>query len=71
MGIGNVYGDAFANNGVLTVFTLRGLWYDEVRFLPGGHRSGLFGAAAPPTWWGFEELPASDRDKMENGEGRW
>ena len=66
MGIGNVYGDAFANNGVLTVFTYAAYGMTRFAFYLAGIGAAFFGAAALTYLVGFEELPASDRG--QNGE---
>ena len=66
MGIGNVYGDAFANNGVLTVFTYAAYGMTRFAFYLAGIGAAFFGAAALTYLVGFEELPASDRE--QNGE---
>lgn len=63
MGIGNVYGDAFANNGVLTIFTYAAYGMTKFAFYLAGIGAAFFGAAALTYLAGFEELE-------ETGEAR-
>ena len=65
MGIGNVYGDAFANNGVLTVSTYAAYGMTRFAFYLAGIGTAFFGAAALTYLVGFEELPAPGREQNE------
>ena len=56
MGFGNVYGDAFANNGVLTVFTYAAFGMRRFAFYLAGICAAFFGAAALTYIAGFEEV---------------
>lgn len=60
MGIGNVYGDAFANNGVLTIFTYAAYGMAKFAFYLTGIGAAFFGAAILTYLAGFEELEAED-----------
>ena len=56
MGLGNVYGDAFANNGVLTVFTYASFGMRRFAFYLAGICAAFFGAAVLTYFAGFEEV---------------
>lgn len=56
MGFGNVFGDAFANNGVLTIFTYASFGIAQFVFYLVGYAVAFFGAAALTAVVGFEEL---------------
>lgn len=56
MGFGNVFGDAFATNGVLTIFTYASFGIAQFVFYLVGCAVAFFGAAAPTAVVGFEEL---------------
>lgn len=55
MGFGGVYGDAFANNGVLTIFTYAAFGMRKFMFYLVGIAVAYFGAAALTYIVGFEE----------------
>ncbi|MDO5293915.1 MAG: beta-glucoside-specific PTS transporter subunit IIABC [bacterium] len=55
MGFGNVYGDAFANNGVLTIFTYAAFGMKKFMFYLIGIAVAYFGAAILTYVIGFEE----------------
>ncbi len=55
MGIGNVYGDAFANNGVLTIFTYAAFGMTKFMFYLVGIAVSYVGAAILTYLVGFEE----------------
>lgn len=55
MGFGGVYGDAFANNGVLTIFTYAAFGMRKFIFYLVGIAVAYFGAAALTYIVGFEE----------------
>lgn len=57
MGFGNVYGDAFANNGVLTIFTYAAFGMTQFMFYLAGCAIAFFGAAALTYVVGFEDEP--------------
>lgn len=56
MGFGGVYGDAFANNGVLTVFTYAAFGMRQFLFYLAGCAASFLGAAVLTWFVGFEEL---------------
>ena len=56
MGFGNVFGDAFANNGVLTIFTYASFGITQFVFYLVGCAIAFFGAAALTAIVGFEEI---------------
>ena len=58
MGLGGVYGDAFANNGVLTIFTYAAFGMTQFVFYLVGCAVAFFGAAAATYVVGFEDLPS-------------
>lgn len=66
MGIGNVYGDAFANNGVLTIFTYAAFGMNAFIFYLIGIAVSFFGAAAMSYFFGFEDLPSTDEGKKKS-----
>ncbi|MDO5519129.1 MAG: beta-glucoside-specific PTS transporter subunit IIABC [bacterium] len=61
MGFGNVYGDAFANNGVLTIFTYAAFGMTKFLFYLVGIAIAFFGAAILTYIVGFEEDKKEDR----------
>lgn len=64
MGLGGVYGDAFANNGVLTIFTYAAFGMTPFIFYLVGCAIAFFGAAAATYFIGFEDLPAKAPQKQ-------
>lgn len=64
MGLGNVYGDAFANNGVLTIFTYAAYGMTKFIFYLVGIGISFFGAAALTYFLGFEDLDAKPAKKV-------
>ena len=58
MGLGGVYGDAFANNGVLTVFTYASFGMTPFLFYLAGCAVAFFGAAVATYLAGFEDIDA-------------
>lgn len=58
MGLGGVYGDAFANNGVLTIFTYAAGGITKFIFYLVGCTVSFVGAAALTYFMGFEDLPS-------------
>lgn len=58
MGLGGVYGDAFANNGVLTIFTYAAFGMTEFVFYLVGCAVAFFGAAVATYLVGFEDVDA-------------
>ena len=56
MGAGNVYGDAFANNGVLTIFTYAAFGMKRFIFYLLGVLVSFVGAAALTYFLGFEDI---------------
>lgn len=71
MGFGGVYGDAFANNGVLTIFTYAAFGMRKFMFYLVGIAVAYFGAAALTYIVGFEEELSEERNSENmnvNGE---
>jgi len=64
MGLGNVYGDAFANNGALTIFTYAAYGMTKFIFYLVGIGISFFGAAALTYFLGFEDLDAKPAKKV-------
>lgn len=64
MGFGGVYGDAFANNGVLTIFTYAAFGMRKFMFYLIGILIAFFGAAALTYVLGFEE-DGESREKVK------
>ena len=64
MGFGGVYGDAFANNGVLTIFTYAAFGMRKFIFYLVGIAVAYFGAAALTYIVGFEEEIDADSNSM-------
>ncbi len=62
MGFGGVYGDAFANNGVLTIFTYAAFGMRKFMFYLVGIAVAFFGAAALTYIIGFEEELSEERN---------
>lgn len=57
MGLGGVYGDAFANNGVLTIFTYAAFGMTKFAFYIAGIVIAFFGAAVMTYVIGFDDVP--------------
>lgn len=57
MGLGGVYGDAFANNGVLTIFTYAAFGMTPFIFYLVGIAVSFFGAAVLTYFVGFDDIP--------------
>lgn len=57
MGLGNVYGDAFANNGVLTIFTYASFGMQAFAFYLVGCLVAFAGTAVATYAVGFEDIP--------------
>lgn len=55
MGAGNVYGDAFANNGVLTIFTYAAFGMTKFFFYLAGIAVAFFGSAILTYFFGLKE----------------
>lgn len=70
MGMGNVYGDAFANNGVLTIFTYAAFGMTKFIFYLIGIGVAFFGAAALTYFLGFDDLDAKGNSKSTGKTGR-
>lgn len=62
MGLGGVYGDAFANNGVLTIFTYAAFGMTQFIFYLVGCIVAFAGAAAATYFVGFEDLPGKQAE---------
>lgn len=65
MGFGGVYGDAFANNGVLTIFTYAAFGMKKFVFYLIGIAVAYFGAAILTYVVGFEEDVEEDNEVRE------
>lgn len=63
MGAGGVYGDAFANNGVLTIFTYAAFGMTKFIFYLVGICVAFFGAAILTWVLGFEDVPEKKNAK--------
>lgn len=63
MGLGNVYGDAFANNGVLTIFTYAAYGMTKFAFYLVGIGVAFFGAAAMTYFIGFDDVDSKETNK--------
>ena len=63
MGLGGVYGDAFANNGVLTIFTYAAFSMTQFAFYLVGCAVAFFGAAVATYFVGFEDIDAEAEAK--------
>lgn len=68
MGFGGVYGDAFANNGVLTIFTYAAFGLTPFIFYLIGCAIAFFGAAVLTYLVGFDDIP-EDTKKTAKKEG--
>lgn len=62
IGFGNVFGDAFANNGVLTIFTYASFGIAQFVFYLVGCAVAFFGAAILTAVVGFDEIPDEDME---------
>lgn len=63
MGAGGVYGDAFANNGILTLATYAAFGIKKFIFYLLGIGIAFFGAAVLSFLFGFEDIPENKEDK--------
>lgn len=63
MGLGNVYGDAFANNGILTIFTYAAYGMTKFAFYLVGIGVAFFGAAAMTYFIGFDDVDSKETNK--------
>ncbi|MBM7541639.1 PTS transporter subunit EIIC [Amphibacillus cookii] len=61
MGFGGVYGDAFANNGVLTIFTYAAFGMRIFIYYIVGCLIAFFGATVLTYILGFEDLPTTEK----------
>lgn len=69
MGLGNVYGDAFANNGVLTIFTYAAFGMTSFVYYLVGCLVAFIGAVGLTCLLGFEDIPdqvSDGQDKLSN-----
>lgn len=67
MGAGGVYGDAFANNGVLTLATYAAFGMKKFMFYLVGIGIAFFGAAALTLLFGFEDVGGKGEKGNKNG----
>ncbi|HZJ86659.1 MAG TPA: glucose PTS transporter subunit IIA, partial [Erysipelothrix sp.] len=65
MGAGNVYGDAFANNGILTIFTYAAFGATKFMFYLVGIAVAFFGAAVLTYLFGVDEENGNNEMKSE------
>lgn len=68
MGLGGVYGDAFANNGVLTIFTYASFGMTKFIFYLAGIAAAFFGAAILTYLVGFEDVSENGEKKEQKQE---
>lgn len=66
MGFGNVYGDAFANNGVLTIFTYAAFGMAPFIYYLIGCLIAFIGAAVLTWILGFEDIPSQKSALQES-----
>lgn len=62
MGLGGVYGDSFANNGVLTIFSYAAFGIRPFLFYLVGCMAAFFGAAVLTYMLGFEDIAEKNQD---------
>lgn len=67
MGAGNVYGDSFANNGVLTIFTYAAFGMTKFIFYLVGIGVAFFGAAALTYFLGFDDIAGGEDNTSKRG----
>ncbi|WP_096814889.1 glucose PTS transporter subunit IIA [Pseudolactococcus piscium] len=65
MGLGNVYGDAFANNGVLTIFTYAAFGMTSFMYYLVGCLVAFIGAVGLTYLLGFEDIPDQVSDRQD------
>lgn len=68
MGAGGVYGDSFANNGVLTLATYAAFGLRRFLFYLAGIGVSFFGSMLLTCFFGFQDLPSSgplNKDKVQ------
>lgn len=72
MGYGDVYGDAFANNGILTIFTYAAFGMRQFVFYLVGISVAFFGAAALSYFLGFTDVdvPSTPLETKEETDDR-
>lgn len=68
MGIGGVYGDAFANNGVLTLATYAAFGMKKFMFYLLGIGVAFVGSAVLTYLAGFDEVPTGESKKVKSNE---
>ena len=66
MGLGNVYGDAFANNGILTIFTYAAYGMTKFAFYLIGIAVAFFGAAAMTYFIGFDDVDSKEESEKKS-----
>lgn len=64
MGFGGVYGDAFANNGILTIFTYAAFGTKVFMFYLAGCLVAFFGGLILTYILGFEDLPTNEKEQV-------
>lgn len=65
MGLGGVYGDAFANNGVLTIFSYAAFGMKPFLFYLAGCIIAFVGAAVMTYIIGFEDIPDKNQEPVK------
>lgn len=66
MGAGGVYGDAFANNGILTLATYAAFGMKKFMFYLIGIGVAFFGAAALTFLFGFDDIHSDKKNEKKN-----
>ncbi|MBM6615258.1 PTS transporter subunit EIIC [Desemzia sp. RIT804] len=65
MGFGGVYGDAFANNGILTIFTYAAFGTKIFVYYIVGCLAAFIGGVALTYILGFEDLPTTEKEQKK------
>lgn len=65
MGFGGVYGDAFANNGVLTIFTYAAFGAKIFAYYIIGCLVAFIGGIFLTFLFGFEDIPSKEKEKVK------
>lgn len=66
MGLGGVYGDSFANTGVLTIFTYAAFGMTKFMFYLAGISVAFFGAAILTYFLGFEDIDDTGKNAVSH-----
>lgn len=68
MGLGGVYGDSFANNGILTIFSYAAFGMKPFMFYLAGCMIAFLGAALMTYMVGFEDIPDKNQESSKQTE---